>query len=96
MELIEKVEEMQAWAREKRAQRQIIGFVPTMGFLHQGHLSLMEYARPKCGLLTASIFVNPTQFAPTEDFADYPRDLDRDLGLMRGMGVDLVFLPTAE
>jgi pantoate--beta-alanine ligase len=95
MELIEKVEEMLAWAREKRARRQTIGFVPTMGFLHHGHLSLMEYARPKCDLLTASIFVNPTQFAPTEDFAEYPRDLDRDLDLMRQARVDLVFHPTA-
>ena len=96
MELIEKVKEMQTWARDKRAQGLTIGFVPTMGCLHQGHLSLMEYARPRCDLLTASIFVNPAQFAPTEDFDEYPRDINRDLDLMRKVEVDLVFIPPAE
>ncbi len=96
MEQIEKVREMQVWARGKRAQRLTIGFVPTMGYLHQGHVSLLEYTRSRCDLLTTSIFVNPTQFAPTEDFGEYPRDINRDLDLMRKAGVDLVFMPSAE
>lgn len=95
MELIEKVTEMKAWTRKQHAQGFLIGFVPTMGFLHEGHLSLMEYARPRCDLLAASVFVNPTQFAPTEDLDEYPRDIDRDLELMLGKGVDVVFNPSA-
>lgn len=73
-----------------------IGFVPTMGYLHEGHLSLMREARKqagKAGKVVASIYVNPTQFAPTEDLAKYPRDLDRDLKLCRAAGVDAVFAP---
>ncbi len=96
MELIKETEKMKTWARRKRAEGLKIGFVPTMGYLHQGHLSLMEYARPHCDQLVVSIFVNPTQFGPTEDFSTYPQDLDRDLDLMRPIPVDLVFKPTPE
>ncbi|MBW2092122.1 MAG: pantoate--beta-alanine ligase, partial [Deltaproteobacteria bacterium] len=96
MELIKETDKMKTWAREKRAEGLKIGFVPTMGYLHQGHLSLMEYARPRCDLLAASIFVNPTQFGPSEDFKTYPQDLDRDLDLMRPIPVDAVFNPTPE
>lgn len=73
-----------------------IGFVPTMGFLHAGHLSLVKEARKrvgKKGIVVVSIYVNPTQFAPTEDLAKYPRDLQRDLQLLRELGVDIVFTP---
>jgi len=70
-----------------------VGFVPTMGFLHDGHLSLVRLARERCATVVASIYVNPTQFAPTEDLASYPRDLDRDLRLLDAEGVDCVFAP---
>jgi len=95
METITSVSEMQQRAQAAHAAGQRIAFVPTMGFLHQGHLSLLKEGRKRGDLLVLSIFVNPTQFGQGEDFEDYPRDLRRDSELASSAGVDIIFAPTA-
>lgn len=87
---------MQSLSRAAIRQGKRIGFVPTMGCLHDGHLALMRMARADCDVLVASIFVNQTQFGPGEDFAAYPRDLARDLALCETVPVDIVFAPPGE
>ena len=84
---------MQALADKLRAKEQRIGFVPTMGALHAGHLSLVKLARAKADVVVVSIFVNPTQFGPSEDYSNYPRPLEHDLELCAEAGVDAIFLP---
>ncbi|CAM9205828.1 MULTISPECIES: pantoate--beta-alanine ligase [Acinetobacter] len=79
-----------------RANRKIIGFVPTMGNLHQGHLNLVREARKLCDVVVVSIFVNPIQFGPNEDFDNYPRTLEQDQQLLADVGCDIVFAPTVE
>jgi pantoate--beta-alanine ligase len=85
--------DMRAWSRAERARGRRIGFVPTMGFLHEGHLRLVDRARERVDRVALSVFVNPLQFGPREDFAAYPRDPDRDRRLAADRGVDCFFLP---
>ncbi len=96
MRIIENIGEMQRLADAWRAQGEKIAFVPTMGFLHEGHLSLLRAAKTVGTKSVISIFVNPTQFAPTEDLASYPRDLRRDLDLCAETGADAAFVPVAD
>lgn len=95
MRIIADPDAMRAEATALRANGKRIGFVPTMGFLHAGHTSLMRQARPLCDVLVASIYVNPLQFAPHEDLDRYPRDAPGDLAKCEEAGVDLVFMPTS-
>lgn len=96
MLVVSTIAEVRSRVAEARRAGQRIGFVPTMGYLHEGHLMLMRQARQECGFVLVSIFVNPTQFGPNEDFARYPRDLERDLSLCGSVPVDLVFAPSVE
>jgi len=93
MKIIERVGEMQQYAEGLRRAGKRIAFVPTMGYLHKGHLSLMEEGRKLGDCLVTSIYVNPTQFGPSEDLAKYPRDFKRDESLCSGVGVDVIFYP---
>jgi len=94
MIVIESVSDMRQWSERQRRGRQRIVLVPTMGFLHEGHLCLMREARWRGDMVVASIFINPTQFAPGEDFATYPRDFERDRRMLDVEGVDVLFHPS--
>lgn len=96
MEIIYSTKNMQNFSIQKKREGKKIGFVPTMGYLHEGHLSLVKKAKEKCDIVVVSIFVNPTQFGPTEDFNKYPRDEKRDIELLEQLDVDALFLPKAE
>ena len=96
MLIIETVEDLQNKLNEKRSNNQTIGFVPTMGFLHDGHMSLVEKAKSECDTVVVSIFVNPTQFGEGEDLDVYPRDLARDQKLCEDYAVDFIFFPKVE
>ncbi len=93
MRIVRSVAEMKAVSREHRARGERIGLVPTMGFLHEGHLSLVRECRAKSDVTVVSIFVNPAQFGPKEDLGSYPRDLEGDAGRLEKAGVDYVFHP---
>ena len=93
MSIVKTVAEIEAWFSSKDRRNKTLGFVPTMGFLHGGHLSLIKAAKAQNDLVVVSVFVNPTQFAPGEDYESYPRDIDRDYQLAREAGADVVFNP---
>lgn len=93
MEILRTVAEIQAYTRARKQEGKTIGLVPTMGALHEGHLTLMRAAREKCDIVIASIFVNPVQFGPNEDFDAYPRRFDEDCQKLKTVSVDAVFYP---
>lgn len=94
MKIINNIIEMKKIVCDLKKQAKTIGFVPTMGFLHKGHLSLLSRSVKDCDITVVSIYVNPTQFGPKEDFKKYPRDLKRDINLCKEQEVDYVFIPT--
>src|SRR5215813_2701204 len=97
MEIINRRQRMSSVARKiRREQDKSIGLVPTMGALHEGHLSLVKEARQMCDIVVVSVFVNPAQFGPKEDFSQYPRDLTKDTALLTDYNVDYIFAPAAE
>lgn len=93
MRLIRRIKSMQKLAKELKQKGKKIGFVPTMGYLHEGHLSLAHQAKKDTEVVVMSIYVNPLQFGPQEDFRQYPRDIKRDIKLARLAGVDIIFVP---
>jgi pantoate--beta-alanine ligase len=96
MKLVKTIQEMKMYSHGTRAEGARLGLVPTMGALHEGHLSLMRAAKANSDVVVVSIFVNPTQFGPNEDLARYPRNLEGDCALLEREGVDVVFAPSAE
>jgi pantoate--beta-alanine ligase len=96
LKICETIANMRSACRAARSHGKRLGFVPTMGALHEGHLSLLRAAKTSCDVVAASIFVNPTQFAPNEDLAKYPRDFERDRTLLQKEGVELLFAPSVE
>lgn len=96
IQIVSMVEEVRKIVKEEKATGKSIGFVPTMGYLHEGHISLIKKAKEENDFVVVSIFVNPTQFGPNEDYSVYPRDLDRDAELSKIGGADLIFHPTVE
>jgi len=93
MKIITSIEEMKKWSRSTRSKDKTIGFVATMGSLHEGHLSLIKTSITKCDTTVVSIFVNPTQFGPNEDFDSYPRHLQSDKQILQTTGIDVLFNP---
>jgi len=96
METVKSIYEVKEYVKELRRKGKNIGFVPTMGYLHAGHLSLVKESVRRCDCTVVSIFVNPAQFAPNEDFNKYPRNIQRDIEVLEKEGVDLIFIPRDE
>ncbi len=96
MKIVTTVQEMQQITSELRASGKSIGFVPTMGYLHEGHATLLRKAREENEIVVLSVFVNPLQFGPNEDLDRYPRDIDRDENVAKENGVDYLFYPSVE
>jgi pantoate--beta-alanine ligase len=96
MAVVHSIKDLQGIIDRNKREGRTVGFVPTMGFLHEGHLSLVEQARAQNDIVVMSIFVNPAQFGPGEDFEAYPRDAERDASLAKEAGVDILFMPTPE
>src|SRR6267378_1171018 len=96
MDVLETIEQMRSACQAAKRGGKRLGFVPTMGALHEGHLSLVRAAKARCDVVAASIFVNPTQFGPTEDLSKYPRQFDRDCQLLEQEGIDILFAPSVE
>jgi pantoate--beta-alanine ligase len=96
MDVLETIEQMRSACHAAKQGRRRLGFVPTMGALHEGHVSLVRAAKARCDVVAASIFVNPTQFGPNEDFSKYPRSFERDRELLEKAGVELLFAPSVE
>lgn len=94
MQIYNNVDDIRLFVRNSRAAGKVIGLVPTMGYFHEGHLTLMRQAKKICDVVVVSLYVNPLQFGPKEDLADYPRDFERDCGMAREVGVDAIFAPT--
>ena len=95
MRIVKAIEEMKRLSERARSQGKRVGFVPTMGYFHEGHLSLIREARRRSDIVVVSVFVNPIQFGPGEDFDRYPRDLERDASLAEKEGVDYLFCPSS-
>ncbi len=96
MNVCKDIDCVRAFVKSQKLNSKTIGFVPTMGYLHEGHLSLVRAAKSMCDIVIVSIFVNPKQFGPKEDYNKYPRDINRDLGLLEKEGVGLVFIPEVD
>lgn len=96
MMVVEKIQDVREIIKSQKKQNKKIGLVPTMGYLHDGHLSLIKKAKENSDFVCASIFVNPIQFGPNEDYDKYPRDVERDIKLLENQGCDLVFIPSVE